>query len=121
MRIDKTLGKSTVSLNPDQSRQTVQAVVETAPEVRHRPVIIGRRRQIQSSPDKDRRGHAGDRRRRKQRSVDQPVLLDTRSRHDRRQQLRRATLSNTEAQNLRQAGSTKDAVTQTARGIDTTA
>ncbi|HED14284.1 MAG TPA: hypothetical protein ENI62_11645 [Gammaproteobacteria bacterium] len=121
MQIDKTLGKTIGLLNSDQSNRAVQAVVETANEVRHHPVDIGRRQRAKDRGDKERRSRAEDRRMQRQRKIDRPVLLNTRSRHDRRRQLRRTTLSNTGANNKEGAVASEEVKMPSARGIDTKA
>ena len=122
MQIDKTLGKTIGLLNSDQFNRTVQAVVGTAnEEARHHPVDIGRRQRAKGRGDKERRSRAEDRRTQRQRKIDRPVLLNTRSRHDRRRNLRRATPSNTGVNTKNDTVASEEVKMPSARGIDTKA
>lgn len=115
MRIDKTLGTKSGLVNSDQSHQAVQPVVKTAIKLQQHPVAIHRQPRADDGVESDRRRFNADRRLRKQRTADRPVLLDTRSRYDRRKKLRRTTIHNKGINDRNQA---VDENMQIARGID---
>jgi len=121
MQIEKNSGKPTISPSSEKNQQAVQAVAETVLAMRHRPVFTTKPRPAKVSKDKDRRGQAEDRRQRKQRNAKRAVLLDTRSRHDRRQDLRRAKQARTIAPGAKDQHVSEVAAAHLVHGIDTKA